>query len=1113
MLRRLTLLVSLLVCLSAAGSAQLELPKHAPPKPVAPKPASPPPEAGQGGAPEDGSPQTEAPRVEPGSRPAQGIDLDGKQRARTLRSSGDRARERGDGLELPAPPAARPDPAPPGDATGPAGVTGSPGAPGRGPAREATAAEFLLAELGRIGPEDFGHRLVGHTERSLFALGDEGLAAARQALFEEHPPTVLVAARVLLRSGRAAEGDLVLTRLSERLPRQLGPVLLDALLELDPVRASPGYLAELLGHPQSTLRTAAQRVLAEQSGPAMLGALLGALEHDLTDTRLRAVQLVSGVRDPAVLPLLLQRLKDRSSLVASRAVSSLAALDDERVADELLRRAFGMRWILREGAYALLAIVEREDRSMTPILNDSHVDPLLGGLDTNDAFVSGACAVALAGIGFRSELPATWLDRRVPHRLVRVVGGEEFHNDYSALQPVALRRLALLTGEHFGSDGPTWMRWWAGVAEGFTARRAVLRATPEDAPRLSVHVRSTLGLPTGFRLIGEQAPESAAALEMETLRMTASQARELFDVLAEEGVFGIQRLPGPRGDVGGGARELEVAIGSARKGFSFARDRGEPWFERVLATAEAVRDTNRWQRFLPAADPADRRTQWLLEASWWEGEPDPGARDERLKRLVLDQLATRRPSERDDGAAELARLFEGGCLAQAADFGPLMDLLRSEFFIGPRARTFIRGALDAARSAGSQRTAPASDAGVGEALPAPELVRELVDVLLEGFGPEAARELSEVLAAAGRGVTHEAAEDPRPFVRAVAAATLARDASEADYAVLERLLSDSEPAVEVATVLALGDHRVEAARTELLVRARVAEPEVRAAALQSIGRLGGEGAFDALLVGLAEREDEAVAVAAAEGLAELADPSSAPLFVSILAKGEAHPAHDAARRGLLRLGPVAFDALLRVVHASGHRARREAALILARQGVPEVASSLMAMLTETPDDLRVAEELAVLTCVDFRDQPDPAVAWWTWWEQVVHDDPNAWLVAALERAGVPAIGLGELPAQPPEPASPARDGSEPAGPEPAGSEAAGPTRAGALYLLEAIAVGEPHVAERARRVLDAWLAQAPADGAAGAGAARGGAGAPPTGEAERREWLRTLRERVEARYK
>jgi HEAT repeat protein len=279
--------------------------------------------------------------------------------------------------------------------------------------------------------------------------------------------------------------------------------------------------------------------------------------------------------------------------------------------------------------------------------------------------------------------------------------------------------------------------------------------------------------------------------------------------------------------------------------------------------------------------------------------------------------------------------------------------------------------------------------------------------------------------------------------------------------------------VEIAAVLALGENRVEAARTELLVRARVGEVPVRVAALQAVGRLGGEGAFDALLVGLAARDHAEVVNASASGLADLGDPQAAPLLISLLAKGPEGAAYVPARQGLLRLGEAAWPDLLRVVHSPAHRARRDAALLLSRQGVPQAASAMMSILTETPDDVRLASELAVLTCVDYTASPDPAVAWWGWWDLVVHDDSLAWFRGELER----------LEVQTPAPEELATPG----------------TREGALFLLEVMHREEEHLVERARRELERMMETELEE-------------LPPPG-ADRNLKLAELKRQVDARYK
>jgi HEAT repeat protein len=976
-----------------------------------------------------------------------------------------RAKRSGGGLVLPRQPLATPESAQP-----PAPVATLPvPAFGAAPAADAvtgSAAEFVLVEVAKV--DDLSHRIVAHGERSLLALGDSGRDAARRALYEDHAPLMLVGARVLLQSGFPEDAELVTRRLRDRMPRPACVPLVDAVVELDPVRGSPGFLAELLCHPQANVRAVAQRHLEEQSTPAMLSALLVPLDAKLMDSRLRAVQLVAGVRDPAVLPLLLGRLDDRSSTVAVRAVTSLASLEDARVEDELLRRAFGMRWILREGAYALLTLVEREDRRVVAILEDTHVPQLLEGLDSSDPFVAGTCATALAGVGFRSAGGATaWLDRSVPHRLVRVVAGEDFHNDYSALQPIALRRLSLISGEHFGSNGPAWMTWWSNAAPLFAARRAVINSTIDDAGSLRLALRTSVGAPDAFLLLGPDAaaqPAPEGALQVESVFLSEARSRELFAQLEAEGVFGSERLPGTRGDAVGGARVLDITVAGRGKQFRFGAAASEEWFERIAASAGALRDENRWQRYLPVSADAERSVRlasWGEEITWWETASSELERDRRLKSMVLASLAAVRPSERDRPAAELARLAAKPEVIEAVDFSTVLGLIGDEWFVGLRARAFIQVALAAARRA-----------SIDGELPEPQLTRDLIDRLVAHFGAEAAAEVSGVLDAAGSELTRAAAGDERPFLRAVAAATLAREPDATDLAVLMKLLDDPIENVEVAAVLALGENEVEAARTELLVRARVGTLPVRLAALEAVGRLGGEGAFDALLVGLAERDHPGVVVAAAHGLAELGDPQAAPLLISLLAKGREGDVFEPARDGLLGLGEEGWSDLLRVVHSPAHRARRDAALILARQGVAQVTSALMSILTDDPTDARVAEELAILTCVDFSEAADPAVAWWSWWDLVVHDDSLAWLRGELERLGVDA--------------------------PPAEALAGAGTREGALFLLEVMRRDEPHLVERGRRELERLLETELAE-------------APPLGS-RRDVWFADLREAVDRHY-
>ncbi|MBK7874527.1 MAG: HEAT repeat domain-containing protein [Planctomycetes bacterium] len=879
---------------------------------------------------------------------------------------------------------------------------------------------FVFEELGRLRSID--DPLLAKAVESLAGMGEPGLAVARVELAGEHPARFLVAARVLLAHGTPADHDAVFARARAKLPVQVCMPLADELAKADPVRANPAFFAELLEHPSGAMRTASERVLRRQLSPKLVPVLVPRVESKRPEARQLALGLLVDIDDPAIVEVCFAHLADPKPAVAQIAVRALATRPGAEVDAGLLSRAFRQRWLLRDGAYALLALVEREERSLQPILDERHVDALLAGLESSDLFVSGSSAAALAGIGFRSAHPrqSPWLDREVVDRLVYVLSGKVFHDDLSSLIGPVAARLALVTGQEFGTDGPRWVEWWMSARTDHAARRAWIEVGPGDETALAVRWQAES---ESVVLLGPAA--KAPTLEKgETIYLGEADARALLGVFQKEGLLGPEKLPGARGTRGPKERELDVLVDGRGKGFVCGPDAKEPWFERAAAAVRALRDANRWQRFTPAG-----RSQfafWQEQAPWWALEHTPRERALREKSLVFAALAGRRPDERDFGVAELARVYEDPTAAEPEDFEPLLGFLRDEPTFGERAHRIARLALRSIQSA-----APAQPLQ-------PERARKLVAVLAERFGVLAREDLSAVLDAAGPAFARALVKDARVPVRAATASVLARGGTPDDVQALMTLAEDREPAVEIAAVTALGDAKIEAARTELVVRARLGLPDVRSAALLAIGRLGGEYVLDALLLG-AQDENPSVRSAAARGLAELADPSAVPLLVSMLGEGSNSVVFGPARAGLQRLGEAAWPELLRAVHKTNHPARREAALILSEQGCAEPVTALIQLVSTHPEDTRAAAELCVLTGVDFRSQPDPASSWWAWYEGVVHDDAQAWFRAALERAGESA-------------------------PAPEALRAPG-TRAGKLFLATILARPEPHLAERARREL------------------------------------------------
>lgn len=918
----------------------------------------------------------------------------------------------------------------------------------------------MLAEVGKT--RDVASSLVEQASQSLLRMGEEGRVAAGRALQSDHAPTLLAAARTLLRSPVSADGLLVVERVKTRLPNAGCTALVDALCELDPVRASPALLAELLTHKQTAVRTAASRHLGRMGALVTLESLALPLASKDSDARLRALQLVASSSERGSTALLVRHLDDSSAAVARRALEALATRDEAGLDLTLMQKALGERWILRSSAFALLALCEREDQRLASILGASHVPRLLEGLQSRDPFIAGACACALAGVGFRGEeaLESPWLDVDVPHRLVRVAAAEDFSPDFSALVPTAVRRLGLLTGQNFGTDGPRWIEWWTAHAEGFRASRAVLQVTVEDAPGLDLRVESEIGDVASWRLVGRTRAETLAGageLSEDTFVLSDAQARGLFLVLRDNGLFGAGCMPGTRGGSFATGRTLSIECRGQAKSFRFAGAKADDWFEKVLDTAATLKSRNRWQAQVDPALKISRHDFWKAEAPWWDEVDDAPRRARRMRELTLARLRHLPVDQRDAGVRELERLQREGLAPLPTDLDDVIGLLSEERFPGERARKLATLAM--ALSAPGDAPVPA------------QVAQRLLDTWIASFGAGGPELLVTLLGRAGSAYALQCSSDPRPFVRAISAAALVREPGAAELEALRRLADDVEPRVQASALLALGEAKVVAAAELVAERTKAGPLEVRAAALRSLGRLGGDRALSLLLDALSGTEPS-LRAAAAEGLASLDNEGTIPLLVSVVAKGEEDPAYRAAREGLRRKGEGAWDELLRVLRSPAAKSRREAALLLSEQLCPQVTSSLITMVSDAPEDARLAEELAVMSCVDHRGSPNPSGEWWAWWEEVVHDDAQAWLLGAAAKLNLPAVSIEAL-----------REG-----------------RSEALELLSTLAKGERDwLAERARREFARLVGR--------------DVGPLPARGRERNAWISTLVEQLLARRK
>ena len=153
---------------------------------------------------------------------------------------------------------------------------------------------------------------------------------------------------------------------------------------------------------------------------------------------------------------------------------------------------------------------------------------------------------------------------------------------------------------------------------------------------------------------------------------------------------------------------------------------------------------------------------------------------------------------------------------------------------------------------------------------------------------------------------------------------------------------------------------------------------------------------------------------------------------------------EAGRKGLMALGSSAHFTLMSALNSSSLEVRKGAALILARQRIPEAAPVLIRLSVEEPKNLALLHELCVLSCVDFSNEPASTAAWWSWWDTVRRDDALSWFRAACEVRDMPA-------------------------PLPAEFELKNANSTVPAFLLTVLGREETWLAERARRELEDFV--------------------------------------------
>ncbi|MCA9001514.1 MAG: HEAT repeat domain-containing protein, partial [Planctomycetes bacterium] len=836
--------------------------------------------------------------------------------------------------------------------------------------------------------------LIHTAAEGLIACGDAGLIAARERLDSKEGPVLLTATRALLMGGVPEDAQAVAQRLRNPVPPKVGRALVEQLVQLNPVQASPRLLCALLDHPQKPVRLAAYKELlgnGESAYPAAWLEYLGpVLISKRMDSRLRALEILAGIDDPSVTERVLDALADTRGAVARKAVDILVTWPDSSIDDQLKLRAFSSRWILRENAYAILALVEREDRYFEPRLHEGHVETLLKAMDMSDPLVQCTAALALAGIGYRMDDAADspWLDGPVTETLVDVAAGVSFFDDRSSVLDPCVRRLQTLTGQAFGPSGPDWAKWWLRNRETFRASRAAMVWTPESFRTLIVrHVDRAAR--TRVEFIGPaQWLRPMETFDGERYYLSADQALELMGWLEERGVLGARRAPGPRGSDFAQGQELWIQLDDQTKAFNFGASAQEDWMLALGTYLEALRDQVHWQDFhLPVHGG---KLGWVLRVlDGTDGLPAAGpVRARWMHDTVLTWLSSRNGASLDAGLQELQRLQAEGMGPEAADFDALLDLLKVPSSFGREAKTIAELTLSATGLEG-EGPATAEARLLGE---------RLVGRLMERFGMAAVDTIAGILDRMGEERVRLACSADSAILRVAGAKVNLGKGSQEAWEQVAALLTDPSGVVRREVLHACGLMKEQRALDQALLQSVGGDDDTRKVAMRTLGRLGGDRAREVLQLVLVE-PDDTFRMTAVEALADMRDPKVAPILMALMRQAKEQGIHTPLRRGLMDLGEAAHEVLRGGLASPSPAVRREAALILGMQDVARSAPALMRILTEDPTDTQVAEVLVGLTCVDLLRADDRAEAWWSWFDSVVQDDSFSWFLAACSARG------------------------------------------------------------------------------------------------------------------
>lgn len=805
--------------------------------------------------------------------------------------------------------------------------------------------------------------------------------------------------------------NLLRGKLDDKRMYQHSTEILEALVRIDPVGAKP-RLVTLMLHPASAVVAEVEKLLESRIAPTDLDALRDVFDAGGPAARASALRLATKADRAAARPLLVTALRDKEPDVASAAAHSLASDDTPEALDLTLKAT--VTPIDRQFAYAIISLAVRAERGGVSFADDAFVRTLLGGrgIKSLDQLSRAAAALLLADLGYYREIPQLdeAYDRMVVPVLIDAWVAREFWADLKIVQPLALRRLRRLTGRLDLDTPKSWAAWWEQEGAGFTARR-VLETVPPDLAASMIVVVDGAGAPGAeTTTIAASLDGLGAQIQDElVLLVSVDDAKRLAQVVDESGV-----LRTPEGSAS--ARDLPTAVGvSVRVGRRERRstlrtDGSAPGTDRFLASITELRARYGWQRYRTGRNALDVQSFVTVMSKAFAPERPEDERAASLASLIVEALDDRRGEAWNVRAlADLESMPRLPAALGAAETDRLLGILGRRRDLDAVAQGIVRVLAKAKKP----ETTPLlldflSSHSLGDARPLTVLVLQ-----------NATRE--QYIAALG---------DSRAEVRLAAFEAADRTLlGEDGVSRILKAVDGEDRAVAAAAVRALGRLHVEEARP-LIDRLAEAQSELRTAAIEALGMLGGKESMPTIMAAYAA-DDQGLRVAAVQALAATREPEGLSAIVFAMSNDPSSLVREVASRAIVEMGTDRAAAELRKLavdpaQPAGPRARAvssysnlrgkaavgdlvklvedpadevadEAAVGLARLRDPAAVPHLIAMLEKDRSVQRAKFALESISLESFA-QKDPqmlADLYGGWWELSKGRGPKLWLLDAL----------------------------------------------------------------------------------------------------------------------